>query len=79
MLFQKSVVEGLPRRAIEAIENNEDIKDVGIRRKVQLDILGGTVAYLQVVFGDDTPSEFKGRKCPPKINQHFQSRSTQSR
>ena len=60
MLLQESVVGGLPRRAIEAIENNEDIKDEAIRRRVQLDILGGTVTYLQLVVGDDTPSELKG-------------------
>ena len=60
MILQESVVGGLSRRAIQAIENNEDIQDVGIRRKIQLEILGGTVSYLQLVFGEDTPSEVNG-------------------
>jgi len=55
--FKESVVGGLSRRAIQAIENNEDIQDVGIRRKIQLEILGGTVSYLQLVFGEDTPKQ----------------------
>ena len=57
MFLQVSVVGGLTKRTRDAIDANEDVKEAGVRRKIQLEILGGTVAYLQLVFGDDTPSK----------------------
>ena len=57
LFLQESVVGGLSKRTRDAIDTNEDVKEAGVRRKIQQEILGGSVAYLQLVFGDDTPSK----------------------
>ena len=49
---------GCTKRTREAIANNEDIKDVGTRRSVMSELLNATVAYLEGVFGTDTPSKY---------------------
>lgn len=55
--MQETVVASLTKRTREAIDTNEDIHDVGVRRKVQLEILGSVVTHLQDIFGQDTPSK----------------------
>ena len=54
--IQDLVVATLTKRTKDAIDDNDDIKDLAVRRKVQLEILGGVVTYLQGIFGSDTPS-----------------------
>ena len=40
----------------DAIEENKDISEIGVRRRVMLEILGGIVTYLKQIFGSDCPS-----------------------
>ena len=51
---------GLSKRTRDAFADNEDVEEAGLRRKVMSEILGGTVTYLEGIFGSDTPSKEYG-------------------
>ena len=59
MLLQESVVSKCSKRTREAIENNDDITDVAVRRNVTKELLNETVAHMESIFGTDNPSMIK--------------------
>lgn len=50
------VINKCRKETREAVADNVDIKDLGLRKKVMLDVLNETVTHLETVFGTDTPS-----------------------
>jgi hypothetical protein len=70
------VINKCRKESRDAIAANLDIKDVGLRRKVMLDILNETITHLESVFGTDIPSKIFVIKNNTRQFAMFQNKST---
>ena len=54
--FKEVIIAPMSQCTRDALEDNIDISDIGVRRSVMLEILRGVVSYLKQIFRSDCPS-----------------------